>query len=78
MPGVVDIRGLGALIGVELAGDGQAVRVVKAALREGVVLLSAGDRGQVIELTPPATLSDMQAKHACGVVCRLIREAVGL
>jgi 4-aminobutyrate aminotransferase-like enzyme len=76
VPGVVDIRGLGALIGVELAGDGQAVRVVKAALREGVVLLSAGDRGQVIELTPPATLSDMQAKHACGVVCRLIREAV--
>jgi len=74
VPGVVDVRGLGLLIGVELAGDGQAVRVAEAALREGLILLPAGDRGQVIQLTPPASLSDMQAKHACGVLCRLIRE----
>ena len=78
VPGVVDIRGLGALIGIELVGDGQAMKVAKAALREGLILLPAGDRGQVIELTPPATLSDMQATHACGVVCHLIREAVRL
>lgn len=76
VPGVVDVRGLGLLIGVELAGDGQAVRVAEAALREGLILLPAGDRGQVIQLTPPASLSDMQAKHACGVLCGLIRKAV--
>ena len=76
VPGVLDVRGLGALIGIELAGEGLAVRVAEEALREGLILLPAGDRGQVIELTPPVTLSDAQAKHACGVLCRLIREAV--
>ncbi len=35
-----------------------------------------GDRGQVIELTPPVSLSDEQAEHACGVLCRLVRETV--
>ncbi|MEE2845925.1 MAG: aspartate aminotransferase family protein [Gemmatimonadota bacterium] len=72
--GVIDVRGLGALIGIELAGEGQAVRVAEAALREGLILLPAGDRGQVIELTPPATLSDLQAEHACRVLVRLIQE----
>ena len=75
-PGVVDVRGLGALIGIELAGEGHAVRVTQAALREGLILLPAGDCGQVIALTPPVVLTDAQAKHACGVLCRLIREAV--
>jgi 4-aminobutyrate aminotransferase/(S)-3-amino-2-methylpropionate transaminase len=72
--GVIDVRGLGALIGIELVGEGQAVRVAEAALREGLILLPAGDRGQVIELTPPATLSDLQAEHACRVLVRLIQE----
>jgi len=75
-PGVADVRGLGALIGIELAGEGSAVRVAQAALREGLILLPAGDCGQVIALTPPVVLTDAQAKHACGVLCRLIREAV--
>ena len=76
VPAVVDVRGLGALIGIELAGDAQAVRVAEAALREGLILLPAGDRGHVIELTPPATLNDVQLKYACDVLCRLIREVV--
>jgi 4-aminobutyrate aminotransferase-like enzyme len=71
---VVDVRGLGALIGVELAGDTQAVSVAEAALREGLILLPAGDRGQSLELTPPVILSDLQVKHACDVLCHLIRE----
>jgi 4-aminobutyrate aminotransferase/(S)-3-amino-2-methylpropionate transaminase len=75
-PGVVDVRGLGALIGIELVSEGHAVRVTEAALREGLILLPAGDCGQVIALTPPVVLSDAQAKHACGVLCRLIREVV--
>jgi 4-aminobutyrate aminotransferase/(S)-3-amino-2-methylpropionate transaminase len=74
VPGVVDVRGLGALIGVELAGDTQAVSVAEAALREGLILLPAGDRGQSLELTPPVILSDLQVKHACDVLCHLIRE----
>ncbi len=72
-PGVVDVRGLGALIGIELAGDSLAVRVAEAALREGLILLPAGDRGHVLELTPPVILSDEQMNYACGALCRLIR-----
>mgnify|MGYP002527477994 CR=1 FL=1 len=64
------------MIGIELVSEGHAVRVTEAALREGLILLPAGDCGQVIALTPPVVLSDAQAKHACGVLCRLIREVV--
>ena len=54
--GVVEIRGRGLMLGVELRGSG-AARVVRHALERGLILLPAGERGEVVELTPPATLT---------------------
>jgi 4-aminobutyrate aminotransferase/(S)-3-amino-2-methylpropionate transaminase len=70
---VVDVRGLGLLIGVEFTGDGRAVEVCEAALREGLIVLPAGERGHVLELTPPAALGDAQVEYSCDALCRLIR-----
>jgi predicted acetylornithine/succinylornithine family transaminase len=53
LPGVVDVRGAGLLIGVEL--EGEAAPVVDACREAGVLLLSAGER--VLRLAPPLTIS---------------------
>jgi len=74
--GVVDVRGLGLLIGIEFEEDGYAVRLASAALEMGLLVLPAGDRGQVLELSPPAGLSDAQADFALDALQRLIRQGV--
>jgi len=79
---VVDIRGLGLMIGIELAqGDGQtpragaAVRVARAALEEGVLVLPAGEHGHVVELTPPVELTEEQLTFGVRTLARVLREA---
>ena len=62
---------MGLLIGIELvAGDGAtpaagaAARAATAALTRGVLVLPAGDFGQVLELTPAVVLTDEQAGYS--------------
>ena len=81
MAGVGEVRGLGLLIGIELEPlgrpvEGAAADVAAAALRMGVLVLPAGDRGEVVELTPPVALTDEQADHAVEVLVRAIEEAL--
>ena len=71
--GVVEVRGLGLLIGIEFEQDGRAVAVAQAALAEGLMLLPAGERGHVLELAPAAELSDAQAEYAIDTIARLAR-----
>lgn len=81
--GVADVRGLGLLMGIELArgpelepSPGAAARAALAALQEGVLVLPSGDHGNVLELTPPVDLSDAQAALAVQVVAKAVRRAV--
>lgn len=80
LAGVVEVRGLGLLIGIELggadAGEGAAARVAIAALRRGVLVLPAGERGEVLELAPPVVLTDAQADHAVEVLVSAIEEVL--
>jgi 4-aminobutyrate aminotransferase-like enzyme len=81
VPGVV-IRGLGLLLGVEVidAGEGPrpgaGVRIGMELLSGGVLALPAGDRGSVIELSPPAVLTAEQIDHAVTVVAAAVRAEV--
>jgi len=70
--GVLEVRGRGLLMGVELAGRGSAATLTQWALREGLLLLPAGERGDVVELTPSATLSEVQIDHAVSGVCEVV------
>ncbi len=80
--GVRDVRGLGLLIGIELetaGGSGSAARgarVAGGALKRGVIVLPAGDQGEVVELTPAVALSGEQAEYAVEVLVRAIEEAL--
>ncbi|URI11073.1 4-aminobutyrate--2-oxoglutarate transaminase [Aquincola tertiaricarbonis] len=66
VPAVVDVRGLGAMVALELGKDGDVHqpdadltgRVVREAARRGLVLLSCGSYGNVIRILVPLTASD--------------------
>jgi len=53
------VRGMGLLVGLELDLDGAVVNdLVKRALRDGLILLQSGPRGDVLAFTPPFAISD--------------------
>lgn len=82
-PGVSPVRGLGLLLGFTMIdGAGAAIPgagfdVAKAALRRGLILLPAGDRGEVVELSPPVVLKDAQIEFAVDALVESVREVVG-
>ena len=57
-PNVVDVRGVGLMIGVELVDGATAERVQQRCLDAGVVVLNCGPHGEVLRLIPPLTISD--------------------
>jgi 4-aminobutyrate aminotransferase-like enzyme len=71
---VRDVRGRGLMLGLEVghgngtAAPGFGARIMKEALQRGVIVLPAGPRGDVVELTPPYVLSAEQATFALDVL----------
>jgi 4-aminobutyrate aminotransferase-like enzyme len=52
------VRGLGAMLAVELRSGDAAKRVTAAARERGLLVLACGLDGNVIRLLPPLTISD--------------------
>ena len=57
---IADVRGRGLMIGMQLATPDLAKRLMLAMLRVGLIVLLAGDRGDVVEITPPLIISKAQ------------------
>lgn len=61
-PQIGDVRGVGAMVGMELredgAGESLAKRIVAAARSRGVLLLTAGSQANVIRVLAPLVISD--------------------
>ncbi|MCW5551320.1 MAG: aspartate aminotransferase family protein [Verrucomicrobiae bacterium] len=68
-PSVVSARGLGLMAGLELRrADGspataESLRLIKAMLRRGYILLPEGEHANVISFTPPLTISEPQLRR---------------
>jgi 4-aminobutyrate aminotransferase/(S)-3-amino-2-methylpropionate transaminase len=66
VPAIIDVRGLGAMVAIELAQGGDASkpdadltkRVVAEAARRGLILLSCGTYGNVVRILVPLTAPD--------------------
>lgn len=75
----VALRGLGLLVGIEMVAPdgspkvGAGVRIAEQALHHGVLLLPAGAVGSVVELSPPATITEAQQDEALAVIESLVR-----
>ena len=67
---VVDIRGLGAMVGVEL--DRPCAELVAQALAKGLLINVTA--GQTIRLLPPLNMSDAEVDQVVEILAALIRE----
>jgi 4-aminobutyrate aminotransferase-like enzyme len=54
---VQDVRGCGLLIGIELDTGAAGLRLVRALLERGYIVLPAGSDARVVSLTPPLTIA---------------------
>ena len=80
-----EVRAIGAMAAIELVRDGDADRpdadltkaVVAEAMKQGVILLSCGARGNVIRFLPPLTISDALLDEALGIVGNVLLGLAG-
>ncbi len=72
-PGVVDIRGDGLMIGVEL--DRPCGELVKQALAAGLLINVTADK--VVRLLPPLVMSDAEAAELVASLGKLIKDFLG-
>ena len=70
-----DVRGRGLMIGIETAAPEGGVRAAQVALTRGLITLPAGPEGRVLELTPPALLTDDQVDRGLEIVVDAIAAA---
>jgi 4-aminobutyrate aminotransferase / (S)-3-amino-2-methylpropionate transaminase / 5-aminovalerate transaminase len=80
-PPIGDVRGLGAMMGMELVVDrtSRALtgRLLAAALRRGVILLSAGTYGNVVRVLAPLTADDALLDEGLDAMGEALAEAIG-
>jgi 4-aminobutyrate aminotransferase-like enzyme len=85
VPQIGDVRGLGAMVAIELVKD----RVSKAparelagatqaaSLRRGLLLITAGTHGNVIRVLVPLTVRDAELEEGMDVLEEALAEAAG-
>ncbi len=66
--GIVEVRGIGAMIGVELRDKATAEAVQQRCFEGGVLVLTCGPEGNVLRLIPPLTMSDAELDHGLQVL----------
>jgi 4-aminobutyrate aminotransferase/(S)-3-amino-2-methylpropionate transaminase len=75
-PAVVDVRGLGAMIGIELAEDGDVnrpatdatKRIVKACLERGLLIITAGIYANIIRILSPLVITDEELDRGLSIL----------
>ncbi len=70
---VRDIRGIGLMVGVELADKAVTDAVCTACLAAGVIVLACGPDENVLRLVPPLTVSDDEIDQGLAVLVEAIR-----
>jgi 4-aminobutyrate aminotransferase len=74
-PNVIEVRGVGAMIGVELTDKTTAERVQERCLAHGVLVLTCGPDGNVLRLIPPLTMTDDELDHGLAVITKALQRA---
>jgi 4-aminobutyrate aminotransferase len=73
-PSVVEVRGIGAMIGVELTDQASAEAVQQRCLDDGVLVLTCGPAGNVLRLIPPLTMTDDELAHGLDVLTAALQD----
>jgi 4-aminobutyrate aminotransferase / (S)-3-amino-2-methylpropionate transaminase / 5-aminovalerate transaminase len=83
-PAIGDVRGLGAMVGMELVTDREsrvpdkalAGRLLAGALRRGLILLTSGTYGNVVRVLAPLTIEEAILDEGLDVMGEALGEAV--
>lgn len=67
-PAIREVRGVGAMLAMELADDQVTKRVLAEALARGLILLSAGTHGNVVRFLPALTISNVEVVEAMAIL----------
>ncbi|MEK6689472.1 MAG: 4-aminobutyrate--2-oxoglutarate transaminase [Gemmatimonadota bacterium] len=75
-PAIGDVRGIGAMIGVEFVEEGDPARpagafvkeVLGAALQRGVLSIAAGTHGNIIRVLSPLVISNEDLEHGLDIL----------
>lgn len=62
LAGVVEIRQIGMMVGLQLGADLAALTTTRRLLERGYLVVPAGPSADVLQLTPPITLTDRQVE----------------
>ena len=83
-PSIVDVRGRGAMLAIELAEpdglrpDAAATQAIaRACIAKGVIVLTCGTWGNVIRLLPPLVIDDDLLDEGIDVLAAAVEEALG-
>lgn len=60
LPRAVEVRQIGLMLGLQLDGELSALSMTRALLERGYLALPAGRAGDVLQLTPPVTITQTQ------------------
>ena len=74
-PGVVDVRGTALLWGIQLDGRERASRLSRHLLERGLIALTGGASGKVLQIAPPLVVTERQLDYAAD---SLIQAASGM
>lgn len=83
-PEIGDVRGLGAMVGVEFVFDGDprkpngalCDRIIKGCAEKGLILLSAGTFKNVIRILSPLVITDEQLNTGLAILEEVIRQEI--
>jgi 4-aminobutyrate aminotransferase/(S)-3-amino-2-methylpropionate transaminase len=82
---VGDVRGLGAMMAMELVEDrttkvpakGAATRIIEDCYSQGLIVLKAGTHDNVVRLLPPLTISEDLVEEGLGILEKAVASASG-
>ena len=60
LPGVLEVRHAGMMLGLQLERPTQALTLTRALLERGYLVLPAGAKADILQLAPPVTVSENQ------------------
>lgn len=69
-PRIDEVRCLGLMLGIQLAGELSALDVVKSLMAEGLLTIPAGER--VVRLLPPLNISGQEVDAAVAILGRVL------